>query len=246
MGGWIQATVFAVVAALAGTTFEPRSEPVRVGPAMVVEKSVAALTVEAQLAAKDQELRSLRQQLEAFGDAADYAEAQRLGIAQAVKATGLTERQQKRLSAAIVREAKRNSLDPLLVVALIRVESSFNNFATSSVGARGLMQVTPETGHWLLSKRGLKLSRKEHLFDYELNLELGTEYLAQLIHRFGGVERALLAYNVGPTAARRMMSVGKPPIELSAYPGKVLGELSKLKTGRQRAMARAANLSERG
>jgi len=99
------------------------------------------------------------------------------------------------LSVAIVREARRNRLDPLLVVALIRMESSFDNYAKSSVGAMGLMQVMPATGKSVATSRGSKLGRANNLFDAELNIELGTAYLASLIARFRSVESALVAYN---------------------------------------------------
>jgi soluble lytic murein transglycosylase len=193
------------------------------------------------LDAKDRELKTLKDQIELSGDLADFKEAQRLKVDQAVKASGLPERQQRRLAAAIIRESRRNKLDPLLTVAVIRVESSFNNYAQSHVGARGLMQVMPETGKWLLEKRGERLPRSDHLFDYELNIELGTAYLASLIRQFGDVDEALVAYNAGPTAARRILGdAAKRTAFISGYPRKVLGEFDRLK-GDGRAKLAAAS-----
>ena len=54
----------------------------------------------------------------------------------------------------IVRMADEYGLDPWHVAAVIRCESSFNAGATSSVGARGLMQIMPETGQWIAGKFG--------------------------------------------------------------------------------------------
>lgn len=181
----------------------------------------------ARLAAREAELAALRSGKDA--DDAHYEEAVRLGIAQAVKASKLPERQQRRVATAIVREAKANGLDPLLVVAVIRTESSFNNYAVSHVGAMGLMQVMPDTGEWLMSRKGDSLGRKNNLFDSELNIQLGTSYLAELVQKFGAVDKALVAYNAGPTAARRIL--GKPDVRkrfMAGYPTKVLREHRKL------------------
>ncbi len=159
-----------------------------------------------------------------------YKEAEALGVAKAVAASGMTARSQRSLAIAIVREAKKNDLDPLLVVALIRAESSFNNYAVSGVGAMGLMQLMPPTGEYLLAKRGLKLGRKTNLFDHELNVELGSAYLADLIRRFGSLEHALVAYNAGPGAARKILS--NPVVRkrfLAGYPLKVSTEFKRLR-----------------
>jgi soluble lytic murein transglycosylase len=165
-----------------------------------------------------------------------YKEAAALGVTRAVAASGMTQRSQRSLAIAIVREAKKNDLDPLLVVALIRAESSFNNYAVSGVGAMGLMQLMPPTGEYLLSKRGLKLGRKTNLFDHELNVELGAAYLADLIRRFGTLEHALVAYNAGPGAARKILA--KPEVRrrfLAGYPLKVASEHKRLRAGLKKA-----------
>ena len=109
------------------------------------------------------------------------------------------------MAIAIVREAEANGLDPLLVVAVIRAESSFNAYAVSGVGAMGLMQMMPTTGSFLATQRGTTLRHRQTLFDAELNIELGTAYLASLLREFGTVEAALLAYNGGPSYARRVL-----------------------------------------
>ena len=160
-----------------------------------------------------------------------YAEAEVLGVSMAVQASQLPERQQRRLAMAIVREARANGLDPLLVVAVIRTESAFNNYAVSQVGAMGLMQVMPDTGTYLADKAGFKLQRSTNLFDSEVNVELGTAYLANLISRFGTPERALVAYNAGPTLARKILA--QTDIRerfLSGYPAKVMREFRRLKS----------------
>ncbi len=178
-------------------------------------------------------------------EAALYAEAERLGVVAAVQASLLPERQQRRLAMAIVRESRENGLDPLLVVAVITCESTFNTYAVSGVGAMGLMQVMPDTGVYLADKAGFKLQRNTNLFDSELNVELGTAYLADLISRFGSPERALVAYNAGPTLARKILSQSDARERfLAGYPAKVMREFRRLKTQQTREASRQQSLQK--
>jgi soluble lytic murein transglycosylase len=191
---------------------------------VTLRDGVEDLAAAAARAEWEEELRLLRQ-------------AEGLGVTWAVEASGLTPRQQRAVSIAIVREAERNGLDPLLIVAVIRTESSFDSYAVSGVGAMGLMQVMPHTGRYLLSKRGQRLLRKTLLFDPELNVELGAGYLADLIRRFGSVEHALVAYNAGPSLARRILRERASRERfLAGYPNKVV-------TLHKRLRARTASLA---
>jgi soluble lytic murein transglycosylase len=203
-----------------------------------------------RLAEREAELARLRASLEALQPDARQESARATGVFDAVAASGLPERQQHRVATAIVREARRSGVDPLLIVAVIRTESSFDNYAVSPVGAMGLMQVMPDTGKWMLQKRGAKLGRKSNLFDSELNIELGTAYLANLIGRFGSVEKALVAYNAGPAAATRILADRSARARFMAgYPRKVLGELRKLKSaaeGRLADQGRVRSVDGRG
>ncbi|HCC32929.1 MAG TPA: lytic transglycosylase [Clostridiales bacterium] len=98
-----------------------------------------------------------------------------------------------------VREyAGEASLDPILVAAVIRVESRFRADAVSPRGALGLMQVMPETGRWIAAQLGVAPFTPEMLFDPFLNLRMGTWYLAHLWEEFhGDPVLALAAYNGG-------------------------------------------------
>ncbi len=168
-----------------------------------------------------------------------YERALELGVVEAVKASKLPERQQRRIAIAIVREAELNDVDPLLIVAVIQVESAFNTNAVSPVGALGLMQVMPATGRWLAERRGAPLKRTSHLFDSELNIELGTTYLSELIARFGRVDEALAAYNAGPTGAKRILAKRDTRVRFMAgYPTRVLEEFRKLASEAEARMAR--------
>ena len=203
--------------------------------------------------ARERELEALRTRLRELEKGAGldfYREAQALGIARAVQESGLPQAQQQRIAIAIVRESRLHGLDPLLVVALIRAESSFDNYARSKVGALGLMQVMPETGKSIAAERGKRLVRKTHLFDSELNVEIGTAYLASLIRRFGTLDAALVAYNAGPTAARRILADRAAKARfLAGYPRKVVRELQKLRAGivnGERAEGNAPSHQRRG
>ncbi|SFN58261.1 Transglycosylase SLT domain-containing protein [Formivibrio citricus] len=95
----------------------------------------------------------------------------------------------KRLLTAIHYEATRAGLDPQLVLGLIYVESGFNRYAVSSVGARGLMQVMP---FWV---RQIGHSR-HNLFDVHTNLRFGCTILRHYLDiENGDLFRALGRYN---------------------------------------------------
>jgi soluble lytic murein transglycosylase len=153
-------------------------------------------------------------------EVADYQEAERIGVGRFMKdSTALWGDDRHRVAAAIVREARRNGLDPLMVAAVIHVESRFDPFAVSGVGACGLMQLMPPTAQWLMPKDTENKLRPAHLFNPVLNIELGTAYLAQLLRRFDGdISMALIAYNAGPGVARSLTPNSKASKKLSVYP----------------------------
>lgn len=93
--------------------------------------------------------------------------------------------------------AEEFGLSPYLVAAVIRTESGFKPDAKSSQGARGLMQIMPETGEWVARQMGLKYDPKL-LDDPDYNVRLGCWYLAMLRREFAGDDvLALAAYNGG-------------------------------------------------
>lgn len=99
----------------------------------------------------------------------------------------------------IMAEAREKGLDPFFVAGLIRQESTFSATIKSPVGAVGLMQIMPATGNALARSAGLKEFGPEHLENAELNVHLGTSYLAELLARYGNrAAPALAAYNAGP------------------------------------------------
>ncbi|MDT8435624.1 MAG: transglycosylase SLT domain-containing protein [Gemmatimonadota bacterium] len=95
--------------------------------------------------------------------------------------------------------AVRRRLDPALVAALVRRESQFDREVTSPAEAIGLMQILPRTGAELARRAGVSDFSADRLRVAELNLELGTLYLRDLLDRNGGaLPAALISYNAGP------------------------------------------------
>jgi len=84
--------------------------------------------------------------------------------------------------------SQRFNLSPELILSVIAVESQFDHFAISNVGARGLMQVMP---FWK-EKLG---SKDDNLFEIETNIRYGCAILSMYKHRYGSLSRALAAYN---------------------------------------------------
>lgn len=77
-------------------------------------------------------------------------------------------------------------LNPAYVAAVIYRESHYDPDAVSRVGARGLMQLMPDTGSWMAEKAGLKDYTDDALFDPETNIRLGCRYLNYLSGKFDG------------------------------------------------------------
>ena len=105
----------------------------------------------------------------------------------------------RKYDALVTQWAKEYDLDPLLVDAFIRTESGFEPDATSSVDARGLMQMTEETFLWLRSKiaadEGLTFG---NLYDPAVSIRFGCYYLHLCLERYNGdVATAAAAYHSG-------------------------------------------------
>ncbi|HEU5169844.1 MAG TPA: transglycosylase SLT domain-containing protein [Gemmatimonadales bacterium] len=98
---------------------------------------------------------------------------------------------------ALRAEAGAQGLDPAFVAALIRQESLFNPAATSSAGARGLMQLMPATGGTLARSLGFPTWNPVLLWQPDVSLAMGTIHLKELAARYDHPVRTLAAYNAG-------------------------------------------------
>jgi soluble lytic murein transglycosylase-like protein len=137
------------------------------------------------------------------------------------RAHGLAPDDRARVARAILEEAERAGVAPLLVLAVIHVESRYDPRAVSPVGARGLMQLMEPT------LRG-ELAGRADPFDPVTNVRAGVRYLGRLIGTFSNVELALVAYNAGPGRVRQHLGSGGVPARLMVYPRDVLREAVRL------------------
>lgn len=107
--------------------------------------------------------------------------------------------------------AAEHRLAPEWVFGLVRAESGFIVDAHSPAGARGLMQMMPGTGRDLSRELGLPWSGAQGLSAPEINVHLGTRYLAGMLERFdGNVVLATAAYNAGPHRVDRWIGDNSP------------------------------------
>lgn len=121
------------------------------------------------------------------GSLAKQSEKLSTGIQKAYSVDAITA---NRVSPLIIQSAKQNNVDPLLVAAVIRQESSYRNYAVSHAGAVGLTQIIPR--YWQQSCPG-------DLFEEHININCGSYILAQYNQSAGSWPKALAYYNVGPT-----------------------------------------------
>ena len=108
-----------------------------------------------------------------------------------------------RVAPLIIQSATQNDVDPILMAAVIRQESSYRNYVISSAGAVGLTQVIPR--YWQQTCPG-------DLFQENININCGSFILAKYNQSAGSWKKALAYYNVGPTGYntnRKMKKQGK-------------------------------------
>jgi len=139
-----------------------------------------------------------------------------------------------RIAETILEESSKRKLDALLISAVIQVESGFQDSAVSPSGARGLMQIMPETGRALTRalrhEMGVRAAafKPEWLDNPFVNIRLGVYYLHDLKKQFRDLNLALTAYNFGPAEIQNRLENN---LELSSeYAGNVLQAYRNLKS----------------
>jgi soluble lytic murein transglycosylase-like protein len=118
----------------------------------------------------------------------------------------------------IQKASEKHQVSRKLILEVIRKESKFDQFAVSSRGAQGLMQLMPKTA------RSLGI---ENAFNLEANIDGGTRYLKTLLQLYDNdLVLALAAYNAGPAAVKRYKGVPPYP-ETHAYIWQIMNNLQK-------------------
>jgi Transglycosylase SLT domain len=128
----------------------------------------------------------------------------------------------------IARVAERHRVDPLLLHAVIKQESSYKAHATSHAGARGLMQLMPATARML----GIGAGSIAHA---ESNVDGGARLLRRLHARYNDFPLVLAAYNAGEGAVAKYGNRIPPYRETQDYVQKVLGNYQRLLAEQNRA-----------
>jgi soluble lytic murein transglycosylase-like protein len=126
----------------------------------------------------------------------------------------------------VAEASKSTGIDPDFLNSVIRHESGFNPNAVSRKGAKGLMQLMPQTA----DKLGVRDS-----FDPGQNIQGGAAYLRQLLVQYNGdAQKALAAYNAGPHRVQQYNGV-PPYSETRAYVAGIIREYNKKKVAEQKA-----------
>jgi hypothetical protein len=131
------------------------------------------------------------------------------------------------LARAILAETGVARIDPLLVLAVIEVESGYDPSAVSAAGALGLMQLLPGTLQREAGELGTAASDPR---DPVANVRAGVRYLRRCLDSYHDPEVALMAYNAGPNRLYGWFQAGATvPAEVSGYARRVLAEHRRLR-----------------
>jgi len=109
----------------------------------------------------------------------------------------------------IASESFEKGIDPYLVLAVIKTESSFRRHVVSNKGAVGFMQVLPGTAFYVSDMHdNINLENRSDLFDPQKNIRIGISYLAYLLNKYDNQKYALIAYNMGPGNLQKQIRSG--------------------------------------
>ena len=97
----------------------------------------------------------------------------------------------------VVEYSKEYNVDPMLVMAIMKAESNFNEDAQSRKDARGLMQITGSTGSWIAEQIGVENFSVDMLKKPQISIMFACWYLNNLYKEFGNEDLVIAAYNAG-------------------------------------------------
>lgn len=131
-------------------------------------------------------------------------------------------------SAMILSESEKRGFDPLFILAVIQTESKFDPNIIGNAGEIGLMQIKPDTAHWIAQKENIPWTGKNMLKNPATNIRIGIAYLAFLRKNFAGAApNYVSAYNMGPKNVRRLVAQAIQPRE---YSSRVMGHYHDIYT----------------
>jgi soluble lytic murein transglycosylase-like protein len=147
------------------------------------------------------------------------------------EASRLDEKTRAEVALTVGELARTYRIDPMLILAVMKVESTFNPKAISNAKAYGLMQVRSIVVKDVATELGILPSESGKLLScHKFNIRVGVHYLAKLLNNFGGdLNKALMAYNAGPTTVGRLYK--NRPVPNGGYQGKVLRTYRSLSNG---------------
>ena len=197
---------------------------------LVTLAGAAALTAPASLTDPDRKIRPVEPELGACLAAGCPEALRERNVARLEdhlfeRMPGLDPALHEDLARAILAEAEAARLDPLLVLAVIEIESGYDPAAVSGAGALGLMQLLPGTLRREAEGLGLAGSDPSHPV---ANVRAGVRYLRRCLDSYPDWNLALMAYNAGPNRLYGWIRAGKVPSEVQGYARRVLAEHRRL------------------
>ena len=113
----------------------------------------------------------------------------------------------KTYSEYVMKYAEEYGVDPLLIFAVIKAESNFDNTVVSNSNAKGVMQLMDNTAEEV-ALYVMDDYESDMLFDAEINIKLGTKYLSDLLNKYGNYYVAVAAYNAGTGTVDKWIEKG--------------------------------------
>lgn len=140
----------------------------------------------------------------------------------------LSDSELKTIAEIVYDESSKKKIDYRLVLAIMKIESNFQQDAVSKKGARGLLQVKPSLAKYIAEDVGINWRGDSTLDEPEKNIKIGVHFFSQLIEDFESINMALHAYHVGPTRLRAIVTEKKKPAK--RYLNLVLDEYDRSKS----------------
>jgi soluble lytic murein transglycosylase len=142
------------------------------------------------------------------------------------KKVNTSEEKMKALANSVYKESQEYDIDYRLILAVVKVESNFNNEAISRRGARGLMQIRPSSAKGIARESGVEVKGAKCLHEPEKNIKIGVSYLSKLQGMFDNMVSALHAYNAGPSKVKKADPVFGA--KTTAFTRKVMNEYQQI------------------